>query len=239
MDEPSGRAVRRHLRGTSGPAAIDALRDAARARGADAAARRARSGIIRAFGAARRQPPRRRSSAADQWFAQRNAARAARRDRGAPEAVPLLQPLLRGSDPRVMQAAVAALVEHQRPGGRARRPHGPARRDRRAAQAVVERARRPSATRGSCRARAHPRRERSARRRSRDRARDARRARRRSAATRRCRRRDGDADAAAGSRAQEDAGAEGQTSIATLRRDRHAGGGAARSRTRRAPATGC
>jgi HEAT repeat protein len=45
----------------------------------------------------------------DQWFAQRNAAELFG-DLAAPEAVPLLQPLLRGRDPRVMRAAVRALA---------------------------------------------------------------------------------------------------------------------------------
>jgi HEAT repeat protein len=42
------------------------------------------------------------------WYAQRNAA-ALLGEIGVPEGVPLLQPLLRGADPRVMRAAVQAL----------------------------------------------------------------------------------------------------------------------------------
>ena len=89
-----------------GPGAIDALREAFRVEAATVAMRRARP-LIREFGprAVSRLAP---LVSSDQWYVQRNVAELLG-DSASAEAVPLLQPLLRGTDPRVMRAAVQAL----------------------------------------------------------------------------------------------------------------------------------
>jgi HEAT repeat protein len=105
MDEAAAAAfaeVCRHV----GPGSVDALRDALRTEAETPAARRAR-GIILGFGA--RAVSRLAPLVSDTtWYVQRNAA-ALLGQLAAPEAVPLLQPLLRGADARVMQAVVQAL----------------------------------------------------------------------------------------------------------------------------------
>lgn len=90
-----------------GPAATDALRDLV-AIEADTVARQRATGIISKYGgaAANRLAPLLQSP---HWFARRNAAELLGR-LGSAEAVPLLQPLLRGGDPRVMRAAVRSLA---------------------------------------------------------------------------------------------------------------------------------
>ena len=106
----------------------------------------------------------------------------------AAEAVPLLQPLLRGQDARVTRGRGPRAREHQRSGRGARRPHRAARRDRRAAPRRRRCARRAARRPRRPRARAHHRRERAVRRRI-MRSSSKRSARwRRSATTRRCRR---------------------------------------------------
>ena len=89
-----------------GPAAIEALR---RLLDVDAltTARRRATAIVRGFGAraVTRLAP---LVSSTQWYAQRNVADLLG-EIGSAEGVPLLQPLLRGTDPRVMRAAVRAL----------------------------------------------------------------------------------------------------------------------------------
>lgn len=89
-----------------GPASVDVLRDAFRAEKETVAMRRAR-GLIGEFGvrAVTRLAP---LVGAEHWYTQQHAAQLLG-DIAVPEAVPLLQPLLRGADPRVMRAAVRAL----------------------------------------------------------------------------------------------------------------------------------
>ena len=84
------------------------------------------------------------------WFVQRRGARLLGRI-GTAEAVPLLQPLLRQSDPRVAREAVAALGAHRRSGRGARHPHRAARGHRRRCGARSSRRWSPSAIRASCR----------------------------------------------------------------------------------------
>jgi HEAT repeat protein len=89
-----------------GPAAADALKELLVTEHETPAMRRARP-ILKNYGA--RVITRVAPLFSDtHWFAQRNVAELAG-DVGAPEAVPFLQPLLRGGDPRVMRAAVQAL----------------------------------------------------------------------------------------------------------------------------------
>ena len=91
---------------TVGPASTDAalkwLDEEAQTRG-----RQRATAIIRGFGAAaaRRLAP---LVGSGHWYAQRNAADLLG-EIASPEGVPLLQPLLRGGDPRVTQSAVRAL----------------------------------------------------------------------------------------------------------------------------------
>jgi HEAT repeat protein len=89
-----------------GPAATDALRALLDVEDLTPARRRA-TRIIRGYGGAAvaRLAP---LVASPHWYARANAA-ALLGDIASHEAVPLLQPLLRGQDPRVMQAAVRAL----------------------------------------------------------------------------------------------------------------------------------
>jgi HEAT repeat protein len=89
-----------------GPAATDALRHLI-AIEAETTARRRASDIIVKYGAAAAT---RLAPLIDNrdWFARQNVAELLGRI-GVPAAVPLLQPLLRGGDPRVMRAAVRAL----------------------------------------------------------------------------------------------------------------------------------
>jgi hypothetical protein len=90
-----------------GPAAIDALRRLVEVDELTPARARASAVIVR-YGspAASRLGP---LVGSDRWYTQRNAAELLGELAG-PESVPLLQPLLRGSDPRVMRAAVRALA---------------------------------------------------------------------------------------------------------------------------------
>jgi HEAT repeat protein len=90
-----------------GPAATDALRLLLDEEAPTPARQRATS-IIRAFGAraAKRLAP---LVASGHWYARVNVAQLLG-EIGSPDAVPLLQPLLRGQDSRVMQAAVRALA---------------------------------------------------------------------------------------------------------------------------------
>jgi HEAT repeat protein len=90
----------------TGPAAIDALLRLLDVEAMTPGRRRA-TAIVKSYGprAASRLAPLIGSS---HWYAQRNVADLLG-ESGAAEAVPLLQPLLRGGDPRVMQAAVRAL----------------------------------------------------------------------------------------------------------------------------------
>jgi HEAT repeat protein len=90
-----------------GPAATDALRSLLVAEELTPARRRA-SAVIRNYGgrAATRLTP---LVSHQSWAAQRNAAELLG-ELQSPDAVPVLQPLLRGSDPRVTQAAVRALA---------------------------------------------------------------------------------------------------------------------------------
>ncbi len=92
--------------GHAGPGAVDALRDLLDVEAVTPGRRRATE-IIRGFGAtaARRLAP---LISSPHWYAQRNAAEAMG-DLKSAEAVPLLQPLLRGTDARVMRAAIHAL----------------------------------------------------------------------------------------------------------------------------------
>ena len=101
-----------------GPAATDALKSPPRSRGADAGAD-ARDGDHPRVRRARGRPA--RLGRSDRTSGPRSAMppSCSARSRAA-EAVPLLQPLLRGHDPRVTTAAVRALVEHQGSGGGAR-----------------------------------------------------------------------------------------------------------------------
>ncbi len=89
-----------------GPAATDALRDAL-AIEADTQGRRRASDLIAGYGepAVTRLAPLIDNR---QWFVRQNVAELLGRI-ASPAAVPLLQPLLRGGDPRVMRAAVGAL----------------------------------------------------------------------------------------------------------------------------------
>lgn len=90
-----------------GLAAVEALKPVAMVESESLASRRAEDTIV-AFGA---PAVGRLASAVDdsRWFARRNAARMLGRI-GSPQAVPLLQPLLRGADPRVARQAVSALA---------------------------------------------------------------------------------------------------------------------------------
>ena len=105
MDEPSAVHFAQICRNL-GPGSLDALRDAFITEQETLALRRAR-GLAVEFGAraVSRLAP---LVSADRWYAQRNAVQALGAI-GAPEAVPLLQSVLRGTDPRVMRAAVEAL----------------------------------------------------------------------------------------------------------------------------------
>lgn len=89
-----------------GPAATDALRGLLEVEALTAGRSRA-TAVIRTYGgrAATRLSP---LVSSPQWYTQRNAADVLGELRSA-ESVPLLQPLLRGSDPRVTLAAVRAL----------------------------------------------------------------------------------------------------------------------------------
>ena len=95
-----------------GPAAVEGLRDLFTHEGETAGMRRARP-LIGEFGAraVTRLAPLVKS---ERWYVQRNAADLLG-TLGASEGVPLLQPLLRGSDARVMQAAVQALSRIEDP----------------------------------------------------------------------------------------------------------------------------
>lgn len=89
-----------------GPAAVDALRTLLEVEAATAARRRGTE-VIRTFGAA--AVPRLAPLVTNpHWYTRLNGAELLGQI-GSPEGVPLLQPLLRGNDPRVMQAAVRAL----------------------------------------------------------------------------------------------------------------------------------
>ena len=89
-----------------GPASVDGLRRLLEIE-AETMARTRAAATIRLFGAngASRLAP---LVSSDRWYTQRNAADVLG-EIGCPEAVPLLQPLLRGTDPRVLQSAVRAL----------------------------------------------------------------------------------------------------------------------------------
>jgi hypothetical protein len=91
----------------AGPAAIDALRRLVEVDELTPARARASAVIVR-YGspAASRLGP---LVGSDQWYTRRNAAELLG-ELAVPESVPLLQPLLRGSDPRVMRAAIRALA---------------------------------------------------------------------------------------------------------------------------------
>ena len=159
--------------GRIGPAATDALKVHLEPE-AETPGRTRATAIIREYGA---RPWAGSASVigSNKWAAQRNAAELLG-EIAAAEAVPLLQPLLRGQDAARDDGGGPRAVEHQGPGGGARRAHGPPRRDRRPAPrgrrragGAARRARGPGAG-------AHPRRQRSVRRGPRDRARHARRA---------------------------------------------------------------
>jgi HEAT repeat protein len=106
MEEPSAVQFAQICRNI-GPASLDALRNAFASEPETIAMRRAR-GLTVEFGsrAVSRLAP---LISADRWYTQRNAAQVLGMI-GVAEAVPLLQPLLRGTDARVMQAAVEALA---------------------------------------------------------------------------------------------------------------------------------
>jgi hypothetical protein len=89
-----------------GPAATDALRRLLDVEAVTPGRSRA-TAVIRSYGAraATRLSP---LVSSPHWYTQRNAAEVLG-ELGSAEAVPLLQPLLRGSDPRVTQAAVRSL----------------------------------------------------------------------------------------------------------------------------------
>lgn len=105
MDDPTA-AVFAQICEAVGPASTEALREGLDVEERTKARVRATS-LIRTFGsrAAGRLAP---LISSPHWYAQRNAAELLGGIASA-EAVPLLQPLLRGSDPRVTQAAVRAL----------------------------------------------------------------------------------------------------------------------------------
>jgi len=111
MDEAAA-GVFRSICDAVGPAATDALRRHLEAEAVTPGRRRA-ANAIRAYGAraVRRLAP---LVASPHWFVRRNAAEILG-EIGAAEAVPLLQPLLRGEDARVIQAAVRALSNIQDP----------------------------------------------------------------------------------------------------------------------------
>jgi HEAT repeat protein len=87
-----------------GPAAADGLRDLLDTEEPARASERARPVLLGVRAVSRVAP----LVSSPHWYAQRNAA-ALLGEIGVPEGVPLLQPLLRGADPRVMRAAVQAL----------------------------------------------------------------------------------------------------------------------------------
>jgi HEAT repeat protein len=91
----------------AGPAATDALRQLVEVEELTAARQRAAAIVVR-YGApaATRLAP---LVGSDQWYTRRNVAELLG-ELKVPESVPLLQPLLRGSDARVMRAAVRALA---------------------------------------------------------------------------------------------------------------------------------
>ncbi|HEV3484033.1 MAG TPA: HEAT repeat domain-containing protein, partial [Vicinamibacterales bacterium] len=95
-----------------GPASVDALRRLLEIE-AETLARTRAAATIRLFGAngASRLAP---LVSSDRWYTQRNAADVLG-EIGCAEAVPLLQPLLRGTDPRVLQSAVRALCHIEDP----------------------------------------------------------------------------------------------------------------------------
>jgi hypothetical protein len=95
-----------------GPAAADALRAHLDAEHESLGQQRAVA-ILRAYGerVVSRLAP---LASSGRWYAQRNAAMLLG-DTGSAQAVPLLQPLLRGTDPRVMRAAVEALARIEDP----------------------------------------------------------------------------------------------------------------------------
>ena len=154
-----------------GPAAVDGLRELFRAAEENDGDATRPSAHCRVRGARSHPPGATRSS--EPWFVQRNVADLLGHLR-APEAVPLLQPLLRGTDPRVMGAAVQALSNIDDPAA-ARAIHTVLRAatgDHR--MAVVSALGEGKGSARGAGARPHPRRERPARRRSSDRAGDAR-----------------------------------------------------------------
>src|SRR5947209_12486319 len=105
IDEAGWNAMRAAI-ATIGVSSTEALKPIVAVEDDTVASDRA-AGVIAAFGAP--GVSRLASLVGDtRWFAQRAAARLLGRIASA-EAVPLLQPLLRKSDPRVMRAAIAAL----------------------------------------------------------------------------------------------------------------------------------
>jgi HEAT repeat protein len=89
-----------------GPAAVDALRELLQSEQETPAMKRARPLILEhGARAVTRLAP---LVSSTQWFVQRNVAEMFG-ELASPEAVPLLQPLLRGTDPRVLRSAVRAL----------------------------------------------------------------------------------------------------------------------------------
>jgi hypothetical protein len=105
--DPNARSTIRAIVDDIGPAAIEALKPAVMIEEDSEASRFAGDAIV-AFGGA--AIPRLASLMADpRWFIQGRAAQLLGRI-ARPEAVPLLQPLLRKADPRVARAAISALT---------------------------------------------------------------------------------------------------------------------------------
>jgi hypothetical protein len=112
MDEPAAVHFTQICRNI-GPASVDALRNVFRSEADTIAIGRARP-IVRGFGvrSVTRLAP---LISSDRWHVQLRAAELLG-DIAAAEGVPLLQPLLRGTDPRVLRAAVQALSNIDDPG---------------------------------------------------------------------------------------------------------------------------
>ena len=233
---PELATIATHRRRRSARASIEALKPVRDDRGADA-------GLAARGGDGRRLRRRGRRRAWRRWptTAAGSCSATARGCSGAsrtPDAVPLLQPLLRKSDPRVARAAVSALGAIDDPSA-ARAIHTVLRsRDRRAARAPsIDGARRRPRPARRADAGADHRRERAARQGSRGRARDDRRRSAPSAATTavpplRPRCRCGRSGAAARLRALKERGVD------ALVRDRRPSGRRPRSTRRPRPATG-
>ena len=155
----------------------------------------------------------------------------------SPEAVPLLQPLLRRGDPRVVRRGGVGARQHPGSVGGARDPHGAARGHRPGAPRRRRGARRRPRPARRADARPHHRGERAARQGSRGGARDDRGARHGRRGRGDARPGDGD-PAARVLRPEEAARAQGARRRGAVAHRRTEGDGGARGR-RRAPATGC